>query len=63
MSLYVFAYMAFFLVFFSLVSIAITSHGEKRAYLNTFRSLVRFALVWFCLFLFPLGVLEGLQLL
>ena len=50
----------FVLVFFSPFSIAITSLGEERANLSAFRTFVRFALVWFCLF--PLGVWEGLQL-
>ena len=50
----------FVLVFFSPFSIAITSLGEERAYLNAFRTFVRFALVWFCLFPLPLGVWEGL---
>ena len=40
----------FVLVFFSPFSIAITSLGEERANLSAFRSFVRFALVWFCLF-------------
>ena len=51
-----------FLVFFSTFSIAITSLGEERANLSAFRTLVRFALVWFCLFPLPLGVWEGLRL-
>ena len=51
----------FVLVFFSPFSIAITSLGEERANLSAFRTFVRFALVWFCLFSFPLDVLEGLQ--
>ena len=48
-------------VFFSPFSIAITSLGEERANLSVFRTFFRFALVWFCLFPLPLGVLEGLQ--
>ena len=47
---------------FSPFSIAITSLGEKRANLSAFRTFVRFALVWFCLFPLPLGVWEGLRL-
>ena len=47
-------------VFFSPFSIAITSLGEERANLNAFRTFVRFALVWFCLFPLPLGVWERL---
>ena len=52
----------FVLVFFSPFSIAITSLGEERANLIAFRTFVRFALVWFCLFSLPFGVLEGLRL-
>ena len=48
-------------VFFSF-SIAITSLGEERVNLSAFRTFVRFALVWFCLFSLPLGVWEGLWL-
>ena len=48
----------FVLVFFSPLSIAITSLGEERANLSAFRTFVQFALVWFPL---PLGVWEGLQ--
>ena len=46
-------------MFFSPFSIAITPLGEERANLSTFRTFVRFARVWFCLFPFPLGVWEG----
>ena len=49
----------FVLVFFSPLSIWITSLGEERANLSAFRTFVRFALV---LFPFPLGVWEGLPL-
>ena len=52
----------FVLVFFSHFSIAITSLKEERANLSAFRTFVRFALVWFCLFPLPLRVWEGLQL-
>ena len=51
----------FVLVFFSPFSIAITSLGEERANFSAFRTFVRFALVWFCLFPLPLGVWEGLR--
>ena len=51
----------FFLVFFSPFSIASTSLGEERASLSAFRTFVRFALVWFCLFPLPLSVWEGLR--
>ena len=47
---------------FSPLRIAITSLGEERANLSAFRTFVRFALVWFCLFPLPLGVWEGLRL-
>ena len=43
----------FVLVFFSPFSVAITSLGEERANLSAFRTFVRFALVWFCLFPLP----------
>ena len=46
---------------FSPFSIAITSLGEESANLSAFRTYVRFALVWFCLFPFPLIVWEGLR--
>ena len=36
----------FVLVFFSPLSIAITSFGEERANLSAFRTFVRFVLVW-----------------
>ena len=42
-------------------SFEITSLGEERANLSVFRAFVRFALVCFCLFAFPLGVWEGLR--
>ena len=34
---------------------------EERAILSAFRTFVRFALVWFCLFSLPLGVWEGMR--
>ena len=52
----------FVLVFLSPFSIAITSLGNETADLSAFRTFVRFALVWFCLFPLPLGVWEGLCL-
>ena len=48
-------------MFVSLFSIAITSLGEEGASLGAFRTFVRFAHVWFCLFPLPLGVWEGLR--
>ena len=51
----------FVLVFFSPISIAITSFDEERANLSAFRTFVRFALVLVCLFPLPLGVWEGLR--
>ena len=44
-------------------SIVITLLGEERAGLDAFRTFVRFAPVWFCLFPLPLGVWEGLRFL
>ena len=49
-------------MFFSPLSIAITSPGEETANLSAFRWFVRFLLVWFCLFPLPLGVWKELQL-
>ena len=57
-----FAWCYFVLVFFSPLSIAITSLGEERASLSAFRTFVRFTLVWFCLFSLPLDVWEGQRL-
>ena len=51
----------FVLVFFSPFSIATTSVVEKRANLSTFRTFVRFVLVWICRFPLPLGVWEKLR--
>ena len=51
----------FVFVFFSPVSIAITSFGEERANLSAFRTFVRFVLIWICWFPLPLGVLVGLR--
>ena len=51
----------FVLVIFSPFSITITSLGDERANLSAFCTFVRFALVLFCLFPFPLGVWEGLR--
>ena len=51
----------FVLVFFSPFSIAITSLGEERANLSSFRTLVRFVLFWICRFPLPLWVWEGLR--
>ena len=50
-----------FLWFFSPLSIAITSLGEEITNLNAFRTFVRFALVWFCLFPLHHGLWEGLR--
>ena len=49
-------------MFYSPFSIAISSLGEERANLSAFRTFVRFALIWFCLFPLPLGVWEWLRL-
>ena len=58
---YVLLCVIFALVFFSTFSIAMTSLGEERANLSDFRTFVRFVLIWFCRFLLPLGVWEGLR--
>ena len=58
---YVLPCVILFLCVFSPFSIAITSLGEKRASLGAFRTFVRFALVWFCLFPLPLSAWEGLR--
>ena len=50
------------ILFFSRFSTAITSLGEESVNLSAFRTFVRFALVWFCLFPLPLGVWERLRL-
>ena len=47
--------------FYSPFSIAITSLGEGRANSSAFRTFVRFALLWFCLFPLPLCVWDGLR--
>ena len=52
----------FVLVFFRPFNIVITSLGEEKANLSAFRTFVRFALVWFCLFHLPLRVWDGLRL-
>ena len=59
--LYVLPCVILFLCFISPFSIAITSLGKERANVNAFRTFVRFALVWFCLFPLPLVVWEGLR--
>ena len=46
-------------MFFSPFSIAITSLGNERANLSAFRTFLRFAPVWFCLFSLPLGICKG----
>ena len=58
----IFALYYFAHVFFSPFKIAITWLWEERANLSSFRTFVRFLLVWFCLFPPPLGVREGLRL-
>ena len=51
----------FVLVFFSPISIAITSLGEEKANLSAFRMFDRFVLVWICRFPLLLDVWEGLR--
>ena len=48
-------------MFFNPFSIVITSLWEERASLGSFRTFVRFVLVWICLLPLPLGVWEGLR--
>ena len=55
-----FSYLFCYCIFFSYFSIAITSLGEERANLSAFRTFVRFAFVWCCLFSLPLRVWDGL---
>ena len=57
-----FFFFFFFLFLFQFFGIVVTSLGEERPNLSAFRTFVRFALVWFCLFPLPLGVLERLRL-
>ena len=52
---YVLPRVILFLCFSVLLILLLPRLGE-RANLNAFRTLVRFALVWFCLFPLPLGV-------
>ena len=56
------SYLCYFvLLFFSPLSIAITSLEEERANLSAFRTFVRFVRVWFCRFSLRLGVWERLR--
>ena len=57
-----FAWCYFVLVFFSPLSIIITSLEEERANRSAVRAFVRFAFVCFCIFPLPLGVWERLRL-
>ena len=50
--------MSFCSCVFQSLNIATTSLGEERANLSTFRTFVRFVLVWIRRFPFPLGVWE-----
>ena len=58
----IFIILFFFILSFSPLSIGITSLRKEGANLSAFRTFVRFALVWFCLFSLPLGVWEELRL-
>ena len=51
----------FVLVIFNPFSIAMTSLWEERSNLSTFRTFIRCALFWFCLFPHPLCVWKGLR--
>ena len=48
--------MSYLVLFCSCVFSPFTSLGEERANLGAVRTFVRFVLVWFCRFPFPLGV-------
>ena len=53
----------FVLVFFKPLALRLPRLGKReRANLSAFRTFVRFALVWFCLFPLPLRVWNGLWL-
>ena len=52
----------FVLVFFSHLSIAISSPGEERANLDVFLCVCSICAIWVCRFPLPLGVWEGLRL-
>ena len=49
------------LCFSVLLALQLPRLGKKRASLGAFRTFVRFALVWFCLFPLPLGVWEWMR--
>ena len=51
----------FFLVFSVFLALRYLAWGREGKS-SAFRTFVRFALVWFCLFILPLSVLEGLRL-
>ena len=57
---YVLPCVILFLCFSVLLALRLPRLGDGRATLSAFRTFVRFALVWFCLFPLPLGVWEGL---
>ena len=59
-SYYVLPCVILFLCFSVLLALRLPRLG-KRANLRTFRTFVRFVLLWFCLFPLPLGVWEGLR--
>ena len=61
-AIYFMSYLCYFvLVFFSPLSIAITLFWAGRVNRSAFRTFVRLARVWFCLFPLPLGIRGGLQ--
>ena len=52
-----------FLCFSVLLALRLPRLGKRELiFSNAFRTFVRFALVWFCLFPLPFGVWEGLRL-
>ena len=59
--LYVFSCVILFLCFSVLLVLRLPRFGEERANLSSFRTFVRFVLVWICRYPLPLGVWEGLR--
>ena len=47
---------------FQFLEMEFSIYLNRRVYLSAFRTFVRFALVWFCLFPLPLRVWDGLRL-
>ena len=58
---YVLPSVILFLCFSVLLALRLPRLGKREANLSAFRTFVRFALVWFCLFPLPLGVWKRLR--